>query len=342
MRDPYSILEVNRNASKDEIKKAYKKMAMKHHPDKGGDEKVFKEITTAYDELVNDKPRHMGEGGMPFGFDEMDIFSQMFGGARQSHFGGFPGFGGFGGGGGGNRPKQDDKNVKSLKRNITITMKEAYYGVKKTVNINSEDECTNCISMCSECDGNGVKLVQMKQQMGHACIIHTQQVQCTKCNGSGKKKKSSCSMCNSTRIIKTNKNVSITIDPGTQTNKVYTYSNIIPNTVISFVIVVERIDNFTIDNNNLVYIHQISLLDSIFGTEFIIEHPSGEKIKVNTSEMKTIVIDKQPHIIQGKGMTDKHVLQIFFRIQNPKEVKRNVSIEKLRLAREILSEYFIF
>lgn len=339
MRDPYSTLGVNRNASKEEIKKAYKKLAMKHHPDKGGDEKVFKEITTAYDELVNDKPSHMDGGGMPFGFDEMDIFSQMFGGggARQSHFGGFPGFGG-----GGNRPRQDKKNnVKSLKKNITITMKEAYHGIKKTVNINSEDECPHCVSICPECDGNGIKLVQIKQQMGPACIIHTQQVQCTKCNGSGKIKKPSCSMCNSTGILKTDKNISINIDPGTQTNKVYTYSNIIPNTIISFVIVVERMDNFTIDNNNLVYIHQINLLDSIFGTDFTIEHPSGERIKVKTSEMKTIVVDKQPHTMQGKGMTDKHVLQIFFRIQNPKEVNKNVSIEKLKLARDILSEYFV-
>lgn len=334
MRDPYSTLGVNRNASKDEIKKAYKKLAMKHHPDKGGDEKVFKEITTAYDELVNDKPGQMDGGGMPFGFDEMDIFSQMFGGsARQSHFGGFHGFG--------NPRKDKQNNVKSLKKNISISMKEAYYGVKKTVHINSDDECPHCRSICSECDGNGVKLVQIKQQMGHACIIHTQQVQCTKCNGSGTIKKPSCSMCNSTGILKTDKNVSITIDPGTQSNKVYTYSNIIPNTVISFVIVVERMENYTIDNNNLVYIHKISFLDSIFGTEFSIEHPSGEKLKVNTSDMKTIVVDKQPHTIQGKGMTDKHVLQIFFRIQNPKGVNKNVSVEKLKFAREILSEYFV-
>ena len=282
-----------------------------------------------------------GGGGMPFGFDEMDIFSQMFGGAagRQSHFGGFPGFGGFGGGGGG-RPKQEKNNVKSLKKNISITMKEAYYGVKKTVHINSEDECPHCVSICSECNGSGMKLVQVKQQMGHACIIHTQQVKCTSCNN-GKIKKPSCSMCNSTGILKTDKNVSINIDPGTQTNKIYTYSNIIPNTVLSFVIVVERMENYTIDNNNLVYIHKISFLDSIFGTEFSIDHPSGEKLKVNTTEMKTIVIDKQPLTIQGKGMTDKNVLQIFFQVQNPKGVNKNVSNEKLKAARDILNEYLV-
>ena len=337
MGDPYSTLGVNRNASKDEIKKAYKKLAMKHHPDKGGDEKTFKEITTAYDELVNDKPSHMG-GGMPFGFDEMDIFSQMFGGAagRQSHFGGFPGFGGFGGG----KPRQEKNNVKTVKKNISITMKEAYYGVKKTVHINSDDECLHCVSICSECNGSGMKLVQMKQQMGNACIIHTQQVKCTNCMN-GKIKKSSCSMCNSTGILKTDKDVCIIIDPGTQTNKVYTYSNVIPNTILSFVIIIDRLENYTIDNNNLVYIHKISLLDSIFGTEFSIEHPSGEKIKVNTREMKTIVIDKQPLTIQGKGMTNKNVLQIFFQVQNPKRVNNNVSKEKLKAARDILNEFLV-
>jgi len=336
MRDPYSTLGVNKNASKDEIKKAYKKLAMKHHPDKGGDEKTFKEITTAYDELVNDKPSQMG-GGMPFGFDDMDIFSQMFGGgARQSHFGGFPGFGGFSGG----KPKQEKNNVKLLKKSISITMKEAYYGVKKTVHINSEDECPHCISICSECDGSGIKMVQIKQQMGHACIIHTQQVKCTNCKN-GTTKKQSCSKCNCTGIIKTDKNVSITIDQGTQTNKVYTYSNVIPNTILSFVIVVERMENYTIDNNNLIYIHKISFLDSIFGTEFGIEHPSGEIIDVNTTEMKTIVVDKQPLTLQGKGMTQKNVLQIFFQIKNPKGVNKNVSAEKLKVARGILNEYIV-
>jgi len=340
MRDPYSILGVDRNASKDEIKKAYKKLAMKHHPDKGGDEKTFKEITTAYDELVNDKPSNMGGGGTPFGFDEMDIFSHMFGGARQTHFGGFPGFGGFGSGG---KPKQENKNsVKSIKKNISISMKEAYFGLKKTVHINSEDNCSHCVSICSECNGSGVKLVQMKQQMGHACIIHTQQVKCTNCNN-GKINKSSCSMCNSTGVLKTDKNICITIDPGTQTNKVYTYSNIIPNTILSFVIIVQRMENYTIDNNNLIYIHKISFLDSIFGTEFSIEHPSGEKLTVNTKEMDNVVIDKQPFTIEGKGMTNKNVLQIFFQVQYPKKVnKNNVSAEQLKSAKDILNQYFLF
>lgn len=331
MTDPYSILGVNRNASKDEIKKAYKKLAMQHHPDKGGDEKKFKEITSAYEELTSDKPQQMG--GMPFNpFEEMNIFGHMFGGGM----GGFPrsafGFTD-------NKPKESRPSPKSIKKNIVISMKDAYYGIKKTVNISSEDDCTHCIKVCNECNGNGVKIVQIKQSFGNACIIQSQQVSCTTCK-QGKIKTTNCTQCESTGVLKTNRNVTINIDPGTQTNKVYTYNNIIPNTVISFVILIEKMPNFTIENNNLIYIHKISFLDSIFGIEFDITHPSGEQIRVNTKTLNNIVIDKQPLNIPEKGMTKQHVLQVFFKVDYPKMVNKTMSDTELKTAKSILHKYF--
>lgn len=344
--DPYSVLGVDRNASKDDIKKAYKKLAMKHHPDKGGDEKKFKDITNAYNDLVNDKPQMNGSGGMPFGFnpfEEMDIFSQMFGrgmgGGARHHFGNM---GGMGAGGGRHQQGPPKNKVNNVKKSLTISMSDAYHGTKKTVNITSSDECDACVTICNQCNGTGVRLVQQKQQVGHACIIQTQQVQCTNCvKGKMKQAKTSCDKCNLTGTIHTNKNITIDIVPGTQANKVYTYSNIIPNTVLNFIISIEKMENYTVENNNLIYIHKISLLDSIFGTEFAIDHPSGEKVVVNTATTNKIILDKQPITLQGKGMTKNHLLEVFFQIQYPHGVNREqVPTERLESARETLKQFF--
>jgi DnaJ family protein A protein 2 len=339
--DPYSVLGVDRNASKDDIKKAYKKLAMKHHPDKGGDEKKFKDITNAYNDLTNDKPHMNGGGGMPFGFnpfEEMDIFSHIFSGGM----GGMGARQHFGFRGGGRQQQGPPKNkVNNVKKSLTISMSDAYHGTKKTVNITSSDDCDECVSVCDVCNGSGIRLVQQKQQVGHACIIQTHQVECTNCvKGKKKQQKTACAKCNLTGVVNTNKNVTIDIEPGTQSNKVYTYTNIIPNTVMNFIINIEKMENYTIENNNLIYIHKISLLDSIFGTEFSIDHPSGDRVVVNTTTTNNIIIDKQPITFQGKGMTKNTVLQVFFQVQYPNGLNRGLPTERLQSARETLKQFF--
>jgi DnaJ homolog subfamily A member 2 len=334
MKDPYSVLDVSRNASKEDIKKAYKKLAMKYHPDKGGDEIKFKEITNAYNELTSDKPTM--QNNMPFGFDNADIFSHMFGGGYRDMGSGFFNMGG------GNRRQQEAKNkVKTVKKNITITMFEAFNGTTKTVNITSTDPCTDCVTVCPECNGSCVKIVHTKQQIGPACIIQTQHVPCTSCvNGKRKQTRSSCSKCNLTGTINTDKNIVINIEPGSQSNKVYTFSNILPNTILNFIISIEKMSNYTIENNNLIYIHKISFVDSIFGCEFDIDHPCGKRVYVDTKSEDKIIIDKQPMIFRGKGMTKNNNLQIYFQIQYPNKLNRDVSKQALNDARDTLKHFF--
>lgn len=327
MADPYSILGVNRNASKDEIKKAYKKLAMKHHPDKGGNEAKFKEITDAYNQLTSDEPQMNGPGGFGFDpFDGMGMFSQMFGNSR------FP----FGN----QNHRQTAKNeVKQIKKTISISMKEAYHGLNKTINITSDEKCTSCTTACDECDGSGVKMVHTKNQMGSACIIQSHMVNCTKCKNGVIIKDKNCTQCNSTGTIKINKNIEIKIEPGVQSNKTYSFSNIIKNTIISFIVNVERMPNYTIDNNHLIYYKDISFIDSIFGTRFSIEHPSGKNIEIDTTTNTNIILEKIPLTIQGKGMRQDKNLQVFFRITPPKAIDKNVSSEKLEEAKEILKSF---
>ena len=336
-RDPYSVLGVSNGASKDDIKKAYKKMAMKHHPDKGGDEKIFKEITNAYNTLTEDKPKQPQFHQSPFG--DMDMFSHMFGGFGRS--GGSP-FGGF-------RQQQrqpesppPQREMKNIKKVIIISMNDAYNGIDKKINIVSEDPCSECKKVCGQCRGLGKRNIQTKTQMGNAYIIQTQTVKCDGCvEGFITKNNPSCVKCNGKGNISTNKNINIKIEPGTQTNKNYTFTNIIPNTIVNFQLSVNCLPIYSIDNNNLIFVYKISFLDSIFGTLVSIEHPSGENITIDTKTFDNIVLDKYIHIIPNKGMTKQHKLHIVFNVEQPKKVKKGMDVEEMNKAKETLKTFLL-
>jgi DnaJ-class molecular chaperone len=334
VENPYSLLGVSQGASKEEIKKAYKKLAMQHHPDKGGDEKIFKEITNAYNTLTNDSPQEHQFHQHPF--NDMDMFSQMFGGRGGGNpFGGFGGFGRQQ-----SRQETHRDKMKPVKKAIIISMKDAFKGTTKKVHIVSDDPCNECTHVCGECRGTGMRNVQTKTQMGNAFIIQTQTIVCTYCvEGNVSKHNPSCALCKGKGNINTNKIITITIEPGTQNNKTFTFTNIIPNTILNFVISIENMENYTIDNNNLVYVQTISFLDSIFGKTFELEHPSGEKVNVNTKTFKNIVLDRFVFIIPEKGMTKQNKMQIIFSVDYPKEKNGDIDEDELNKAKHIIENF---
>ena len=315
--DPYTVLGVSQDASKDEIKKAYKKLAMKHHPDKGGSETKFKELTDAYNKLTNDEPSMDFGGFSPF--DEMNMFSQMFGGFGFGHR---------------QQPKND---TKTMRKAIHICMKEAYTGLNKKIQINGDEVCTNCRHMCRKCDGNGMRSVQIKKQMGPAVIIQSQLVKC-ECTYGYIKTKSQCDVCNSTGKIQLNKNIEIKIEPGVQQGRTYNYSNVLNKTNVQFIINIDKRPNYNIENNHIIYKKRISFTDSIFGTTFNVEHPSGEQIEVDTSKLTNIVLEQKVITLQGKGMTKNTNMQVIFKIDYPNSVDRD--IQSLPEAKQILQSFF--
>src|SRR5690554_262160 len=176
-RDYYEILDIAKSASAEEIKKAYRKMAIKYHPDKNpGDkeaEEKFKEAAEAYDVLrdSNKKARYdqFGHAGMGAngaggfsggGFSMDDIFSQ-FGDIFGGHFGGFGGFGSQGGGRGGRRVSRGS----DIRIRVKLDLKEVAHGVEKKVKINKQVHCKTCngkgakseadIKTCDTCRGTG-------------------------------------------------------------------------------------------------------------------------------------------------------------------------------------------
>lgn len=228
-RDYYEILGVGREATQEEIKKAYRKLAVKFHPDKNPGnkeaEESFKELGEAYEALSDvdkraayDRYGHSafngGGGGGGGGFhDPMDLFSQVFGQA----FGG--GFEEFFGGGGGRRQKGAKQRGSDLRYDLEIPLEEAARGVEKELEIERHTGCDACHSTgskgsggtrpCTTCAGRGV----VARQAG----IFIQQTTCPECRGAGETVSDPCSSCKGEGRVQRNSRIKIRIPGGVDT-----------------------------------------------------------------------------------------------------------------------------
>ncbi|MDP1595152.1 MAG: molecular chaperone DnaJ [Gallionella sp.] len=223
-KDYYDVLGINRDASDDEIKKAYRKLAMKHHPDRNPDnpkaEEHFKEAKEAYEALSDGQKRAaydqyghaafeaggMG-GGSPFGaggagaqgFDFSDIFGDIFGGGR-----------------GGNGGRSNVQRGADLRYNLEITLEQAARGTETQIRVPTMAECETCNgsgakpgtspTTCTTCGGHG----QVRMQQGFFSIQQT----CPRCHGNGKMITSPCKPCNGSGRIKQHKTLSVKIPSG--------------------------------------------------------------------------------------------------------------------------------
>ncbi|MBQ7779582.1 MAG: molecular chaperone DnaJ [Clostridia bacterium] len=226
-RDYYEVLGLSKSASDDEIKKAYRKLAKKYHPDMNpGDkaaEESFKEVNEAYAVLSDpdkkskyDQFGHSafdpsmggsGFGGAGFGgFDFGDIFSSMFGG-------------GFGGGGGSSRrngPMRGD----DLQYRLTLTFDEAYFGCKKDISYGRVEKCSDCggsgaskgtsPETCPNCGGRGQVNTTQRTPFG----VFQSTTTCDTCRGTGKIIKNPCKNCNGKGYVKIQKKLTVSIPAG--------------------------------------------------------------------------------------------------------------------------------
>ena len=236
-RDYYEVLGVNKNATQDEIKKAYRVLAKKYHPDANPGDKTaeakFKEASEAYAVLSDENKKRAydtyghaafdpnsaagqasGFGGFDFGsMDFSDIFSDFFGGAG---FDTSSIFGNFGGGGRRNRAR-DGQDVRTQ---VTITFDEAINGTTKEITIPYQEECKNCHGTgakpgtskvtCTRCNGKGQIVREQRTVFGMMQQVTT----CPECNGSGKIIKEYCNSCNGTGYNQVKKTFEVNIPKG--------------------------------------------------------------------------------------------------------------------------------
>jgi molecular chaperone DnaJ len=233
-KDYYNILGLERGASKDDVKKAFRKMAAKYHPDKQtGDEEKYKEVTEAYAVLGDDKKKaeydtyghafNNGGGGGGFGGFNWGDFAQQGG---NFNAGGFEFdindiFENFGFGGGRRQERGRDVSI-----DINLTFNESIFGVTRKVLLTKNNTCTHCEGSgakkgsekvsCNTCAGNG-KIRETRQSvMGSFSTVR----ECNDCNGTGKIPKEKCEHCNGLGVARTQEEISIKIPAGIQNGEV--------------------------------------------------------------------------------------------------------------------------
>ena len=226
----YDRLGVSRDASQAEIKKAYRKMSKKYHPDinkEPGAEEKYKEIQEAYETLGDEQKRaaydQYGPAGANGGFGGG---AGGFGGFDGAGFGGFEDiFSSFFGGGGGMRNPNAPRQGDDLQYRVNLTFEEAVFGVEKEVVYNRESTCSTCHGSgakpgtspvtCSRCHGSGVINVDTQTPLG----MMRRQVTCDVCHGKGKEIKEPCHTCHGTGHEKKTHKVSVKIPAGVETGQ---------------------------------------------------------------------------------------------------------------------------
>ncbi|TSD02731.1 MAG: molecular chaperone DnaJ [Parcubacteria group bacterium Athens0714_16] len=305
--DYYKILEVDKKASKDEIKKAYRKLAHKYHPDKkGGDEKKFKEINEAYSTLSDDKKKTEYDtygrtfNGASSGYDTSGFSSQGgFGGFDFSGFSNFNGgasgfqdfdlgdiFSEFFGGGAGTRTSQKRRG-RDISIDIEISFSESIFGVDRKVLIKKKVLCDECngsgakngveMKTCSACNGSG-KIHESKRSI-FGTITHT--VVCNECVGKGKVPKEKCSKCSGFGVIEKQEEINIKIPSGIEDGEMIRQTGTgeaIKDGIsgdLYIKIHVKKDPNFKKEGNNILTDLDVKLTDAITGSEYKLKTLDG-------------------------------------------------------------------
>ena len=323
-RDYYEVLGVDKNASADDIKKAYRKMAIKYHPDKNpGDkeaEEKFKEAAETYSVLSDadkkaryDQFGHSGvEGAGPDfsgGFGNLnDILNDLFGGAFG---GGFGGFGGFGGGFGGGQRQQKVYRGRDIRVRVKLTLEEIAKGVEKEISIEKNVPCSDCsgkgarnssdIKTCPACKGTGQVQRVVNSFLGQTVTYST----CQQCAGEGKIISNPCHTCNGTGLVRKRETIKVKIPAGVEAGMQLTLQgegHAAKNNGINgdLLVVIEEYEHPDLkrEGNNLYYTKVVSVVDAMLGAEVNIPCLDGDyKIKVEPGTQSGEVVR-----LRGRGL----------------------------------------
>jgi len=293
-RDYYEILGVSKSASADEIKKAFRKAAVQHHPDKGGDEAKFKEVNEAYEVLKDQQKRQRydqfghagvggdagaGAGGNPFGggfggqnvnfdFGEGlgDIFGQFFGGQQQ---------------------QRGPKRGRDVETSMTLTFEQAVFGVEESIDLTMEDECAHChgttvepghsMKTCPTCKGAGQQTRVMNTIFGQI----QQAVTCETCHGTGKVPEKVCSVCRGKGTERRKQTITLKVPAGIDdgaTIRLREHGEAIGGGAKGDLYVHIRVKahkKFTREGDIILSEEHISMVDAALGTEIDVETVDG-------------------------------------------------------------------
>jgi DnaJ-class molecular chaperone len=361
----YDVLDVSPNAEDKDIKKSYRKLALKYHPDRNPDNKIesenkFKEISAAYDILSDKEKRNNYD---KFGLDAVknmggpninpfDIFSSMFGDESKSQnsngpniFEGMSGMGGmFGNMFGRSGQSEQSVRVKNRLEKVSIKLDDIYNEKLFNVNLKKKCICTGCngsgglykssVVFCNSCEGKGniTKIVQIGPGM-----ISQSTSQCYKCNGMGKSIKPNelCNICNGTKYINKDTHIKIELNKNIHTGSKIVVNNggdeiigtnMVGNLILE--IIVEDHPIFSRENNNLIMKQTILLSEALCNVEFVLKHMDNREILISLTK---VIYPGMKQKIIGEGMDSNSDLIIEFDIEFPNKLsdQRKTYLKKL-------------
>lgn len=287
MKDYYKILGVDKKSTKDQIKKAYRSLSKKYHPDVNPDgAEKFKEIAEAYETLSDEKKREQYDNPNPFGNGNFNPF--------ESFMSGF-----------GNRQQRRQRKGPDKKLKLNITPYESFHGVNKPITYQTNTQCGTCDgkggdkTVCNVCNGVG----NVRRKMGTGFFTQVIDVPCSQCNGMGYNIQNACFNCGGSGLKQKIEQINIEIPKNVNNGDFlkiagkgeyspqYGYGDLILH------IEVTPSDGFEKINNDLVYTKKLSLFDLIIEKEITIPHPNGD-LKINIPKGLELI---KPLRLKGKG-----------------------------------------
>lgn len=319
MTDYYNILGITKDASNEDIKNAYRRLARTHHPDKGGDKDQFQKIQEAYETLSNSDKRNQYDNPIqndfenifPFGFEH-----PFFKHHRQQS----------------NIIKKNDHVYK-----CNITLNEVFFGTTKKLKVHKNLLCKKCISNCTNCNGTGTSTKHIRMGPFTQVIQQT----CNICNGNGKinDKSKHCDSCNLKGVIIEEKIFEIQIEQGVENGTKFIFDgwgeqavkeNEKPGDFI-VVILIEDHPFFKREGLHLIMDVKLSLAESIVGK--IIKIPFFSKDLIIDTQGFGIINPKREYIIHEKGLKYRNqcgVLKLKFDIDYPERTLSNEDVSLLK------------
>ncbi|MDR3519326.1 MAG: molecular chaperone DnaJ [Candidatus Pacebacteria bacterium] len=330
-KDYYETLGINKGASKDEIKKAFYKLAQKYHPDKkGGNEAKFKQVNEAYQVLSDDAKRskydQFGSGFENAGAGNYGDAQGGFGGFNASDFGGFQGAGAdfdfgnlndifsdfFGGGMGGGRPQA--RRGRDISTEIQISFSESIFGVARKILITKTSTCLTChgsgakagtkMETCKHCNGQGQIHEQKRTIFGNIASTKI----CEVCLGTGEVPREICEHCKGKGVLRREEEISINIPVGIRDGEMIRMTGmgeaVFKGTAGDLYIKINVIPHsvFKRDGNDLVMNLNLKLSDALLGTKYPIQTLDGN-IEVTIPEGVSI---NEILRVKGKGVPTKN------------------------------------
>lgn len=357
-KDYYKTLGVNKGASKDEIKKAFHKLAHAHHPDKNkGDDTKFKEINEAYQVLSDDKKRasydQFGSADGPQGFGG-------FGGGQGGGFGGFDFSGGQGGvefdmgnlgdifgdffGGGMSRGGQKTRKGRDIQTEINLSFEESIFGVEKKIKLNKQSICNICngsgakvgtkMNSCSTCNGQGQIREVRRSILGNFATTKT----CETCFGSGKVPSEKCSNCRGAGVLRKEEEISVNFPPAInngETLRVRGRGEAIQGGEAGDLYIKLNVKShpvYTRDGSNLMMDLNIKLTDALLGMSYDLKTLEGKDVEVKIPEG---INNGEMLRVKGRGVPSGHsrgdiIIRVHIKMPSKLSRKNRELVEKLK------------